>query len=162
MSSVKLETEFGTAIINNRGYYHIISTEEGNLFKKLHRLIYESEYGPIPEGHVIHHLDGNKLNNDLDNLIMMDAHEHNVLHKKGKNNPRYGKKCSDETLYKMSIAKNTTGYFRVYKKKDKKSKKGFYYAYQYYEDKKRKSLVSKSLETLKSKVLNKGLKWCSV
>ena len=162
MSSVKLETEYGTAIINNKGYYHIISAEEGNQFKKLHRLIYESEYGPIPKDHVIHHADGNKLNNNLNNLILMTTYDHNVLHKKGKNNPRYGKKCSDETLYKMSIAKNTTGYFRVYKKKNKHAKKGFYYVYQYYEDKKRKSIESKSLETLKSKVLGKGLKWCAL
>jgi hypothetical protein len=157
-----METEFGTAIINNKGYFHIISTEEGNQFKKLHRLIYESEHGPIPEGHVIHHKDNNKLNNRLDNLEMMPTYEHNVLHKSGENHPRYGKKCSAETLYKMSVAKNTTGYFRVYKKKDKNAKNGFYYAYQYYEKKQRKILLGNTLETLKNKVLKKGLKWCKV
>jgi len=159
MSSVKLETEYGTAIINNKGYYHIISSEEGNQFKKLHRLIYESIHGPIPQGYVIHHRDNNKLNNNPDNLEMMTVHDHNVLHKSGENHPMYGKKCSEKTLYRMSQARNTTGYFRVYKKKDKNARKGFYYTYQYYIDGKRKSITGDSIKTLKERVLKKGLKW---
>ena len=32
------------------------------------RWVWQQKYGDIPEGHVIVHLDGNSLNNDLDNL----------------------------------------------------------------------------------------------
>jgi hypothetical protein len=45
-----------------------------------HRAIWAAAYGVIPEGCVIHHLDGNGLNNSLDNLAMMTKAEHDELH----------------------------------------------------------------------------------
>lgn len=41
-----------------------------------HRIVWEAEHGPIPPGMVIHHRDGNKLNNTIDNLEMMTNAEH--------------------------------------------------------------------------------------
>lgn len=82
-------TPFGTAYINQQGYYIIGSRVEGNKGKRLHRLIYENEYGPIPKGYDIHHIDGNKLNNDLDNLVALSRKEHTSLHGEGSNNPRW-------------------------------------------------------------------------
>lgn len=38
-------------------------------WKEKHRLIYEENYGPIPEGYVVIFLDGNKRNFDPDNLM---------------------------------------------------------------------------------------------
>jgi predicted heme/steroid binding protein len=63
--------------------------------KKLHRLIWEQANGPIPNGMVIHHIDGNMFNNDLSNLQMMTNREHNKLH-------QTGKKLSQETKEKIS------------------------------------------------------------
>ena len=40
-----IQTKFGKANINARGYYDIVSRVEGNYKKKLHRLIYEDHYG---------------------------------------------------------------------------------------------------------------------
>lgn len=40
--------------------------------------------GEIPAGMVVHHRDGNTLNDKLDNLELMDRIEHNVLHRTGK------------------------------------------------------------------------------
>lgn len=34
----------------------------------LHQEIYKASFGPIPEGHIIHHKDGDHLNNDPSNL----------------------------------------------------------------------------------------------
>lgn len=41
-----------------------------------HRMIWENAYGPIPEGMVIAHLDGDATNNTLSNLGLMTPHEH--------------------------------------------------------------------------------------
>mgnify|MGYP004442680893 CR=1 FL=1 len=82
--------------------------------------------------------------------------------KSGKNHPMYGKKHTPETKAKMSKAKcvqNTTGYFRVSKKKDSTCKQGFHYRYQYCENGKRHSISSVSLEKLEKKVKDKGLPW---
>lgn len=46
-----------------------------------HRLVWEKHNGPIPEGYVIHHKDGNGLNNSIDNLEMMTRSEHARYHK---------------------------------------------------------------------------------
>ena len=63
--------------IGNTGY-HIISkscTGQGSV----HRLVYESFIGSIPEGMQINHLDGNKSNNHITNLELCTAQE-NTIH----------------------------------------------------------------------------------
>lgn len=47
---------------------------------RYHRYLWEKHNGKIPEGYVIHHKDGNKLNNNLDNLQLMSSKEHAKLH----------------------------------------------------------------------------------
>lgn len=46
----------------------------------LHRVVWESANGPIPEGHDIHHIDGNPLNWHLENLRCLPHGEHAALH----------------------------------------------------------------------------------
>lgn len=71
-----------------------------------------------------------------------------------------GKKCSKDTIKKMSKARNTTGFLRVCKQKSPTCKQGFTYTYQYLgEDKKRHTITSVSLEKLEQKVKDKGLPW---
>ena len=48
--------------------------------KTMHRWVWEEAHGPIPLGYVIHHKDGNKKNNALDNLEMLTREEHNARH----------------------------------------------------------------------------------
>ena len=45
-----------------------------------HKQIYEKYYGPIPEGYEIHHIDGNTLNNNLENLKAVTLQEHYAIH----------------------------------------------------------------------------------
>lgn len=52
--------------------------------KPLHRLIWEIARGQIPDKHDIHHKDGNKLNNHLDNLECIPHTQHLSLHAKEK------------------------------------------------------------------------------
>ena len=49
--------------------------------KLLHRMIWEHHKGPIPKAHIIHHKDGDKLNNSIDNLECMSQAEHSRLHR---------------------------------------------------------------------------------
>ena len=155
-----ITTEFGTANLNNHGYYRITSKKEGNFCKFLHRLIFEKFYGtPIPQGYIIHHKDGNKLNNCILNLQLMRISDHLKLHNASENNPMYDKNHSLKSSIQMSKNQNNTGIFRVRQKKVKDCKQGFLWEYRYYENKKEKSIASVSLENLKEKVLSKGLDW---
>ena len=90
--SDKIKTKFGNAHITG-GYYRICSHKEGNFRKRLHRLIYEDYHKVtlLPNAFV-HHIDGNKLNNSIDNLTLMSPSEHSSHHQKGKNNSMYGRR----------------------------------------------------------------------
>jgi hypothetical protein len=98
----KMVTEFGTARINNNGYWQITSRKEGNHSKLLHRLIFEKYYGTIPAGYQIHHINGIKTDNRIENLQCLSVKEHSSLHNSGESNywsgtkgPWYGKKRPD-------------------------------------------------------------------
>lgn len=158
--SMLIETKFGKANINDRGYYHIVSHKEGNFQKKLHRLIYEDHYGvTLLSSTDIHHIDGNKTNNSIENLEAISHSQHSKMHMIGENNPLYGTKDSMDTLIKKSLKRNTSGYFRVSIFKDDKMSQGFYYGYQYYEDNKRKCITRVSLVELEKVVKERGLEW---
>lgn len=54
-----------------------------------HILVWEAKTGlPVPPGFVIHHLDGNKQNNDISNLCMMKSEFHTAYHNKLKKEAR--------------------------------------------------------------------------
>lgn len=89
----------------------------------LHKFIYNELFG-VPDGYVVHHIDGNKKNNSLENLKLMSEKEHkryhlnerhkngdsSILVKSGKDNPFYGKHHSDKTkaiLSEKSKGRNT-------------------------------------------------------
>ena len=84
-----MQTEFGNAYKRRDGYYQISSgIHQGKL---LHRLIYEENFGPIPEGFHVHHLDKDKSNLDPSNMILLSKSNHHKLHFNMVNNPRWGK-----------------------------------------------------------------------
>ena len=175
MKIESITTKFGTAKINNGGYWMITSAKEGNNGKRLHRLIFEDYHKcTLLPWAVIHHRDGNKLNNRYSNLELISRGEHNISHKLNikhsdetkqkisENNARYwkGKSLSDETKQKMSESKNTSGYLNVSKRKNNRCKQGFTWCYRYYaENDKRKVISSVDIEKLEAKVKAKGLPW---
>lgn len=57
------------------GYYL-----NSSLRKRLHRYVWEYHNGEIPKGWHIHHIDGNKDNNDISNLQLIDEHKHTEYH----------------------------------------------------------------------------------
>lgn len=46
-----------------------------------HRVIWEECNGPIPKGMVVHHIDGDRRNNDISNLKLVTRAEHSHIHK---------------------------------------------------------------------------------
>lgn len=82
----------------------------------------------------------------------------------GVNNPMYGKKHTKEVKEKISLnqsrKRNTSGYYRVYKKKDISYKQNSKWVYRYYDDTgKRKEISSGDIKKLEEKVKAKKLKW---
>lgn len=75
-----------------RGYLTCMINQK---MKCVHRLIYETYVGDIPKGCVLHHINENKLDNRIENLICMTREEHIAHH----NNTGviYGKRKSDLT-----------------------------------------------------------------
>lgn len=64
----------------NDGYLEVLlSNNKKKTCIRLHRLVATQFIGPIEEGMVINHKDGNKLNNDVSNLEIVTIRE-NVIH----------------------------------------------------------------------------------
>ncbi len=94
----KIKTEFGNASINPKGHYRITSMKEGNMGKLLHRLIFEKYFGKIPKGYIIHHKNGDKLDNCLFNLQLMSHEEHSSYHNMDKCIPNDVRKKISKSL----------------------------------------------------------------
>lgn len=63
------------------GYYLCTTLDEEGNRKRLHVEVWEHEHGvAVPPGCVIHHLDWDKTNNDINNLICLTIQEHERLH----------------------------------------------------------------------------------
>ena len=60
------------------GYFRMMANGE-NYY--LHRAVWEYHFGPLDEGMQVHHLDGDKSNNELRNLIALPKEMHIRWHK---------------------------------------------------------------------------------
>lgn len=56
----------------------------------LHRQIWIDNFGDIPKGYIVHHKDGNTLNNSTDNFELLSNSEHAILHMKERRKKRIG------------------------------------------------------------------------
>lgn len=75
--------------------YIVVSTEPGVELK--HRCkpetlyVWEKIHGPVPDGYSIMHLDGDNMNNDISNLIMVSDYERLIINS-------YGWQCHPEIM----------------------------------------------------------------
>ena len=85
---------------DSKGYQYIQLCITSRKYKayKLHRIIYEAFRGALPKGWDVDHLDQNKFNNNIKNLVGMEHGEHVRKH-------RLGKKMSEEVKRKISISR---------------------------------------------------------
>jgi len=86
---------------NSRGYLFVKLYRNGKGKSGLiHDLMFESFNNyKLEKNEVVHHLDKNPLNNDLDNFLLMINSEHNSFHNSGKNHPKgmLGKNHTEKT-----------------------------------------------------------------
>ena len=61
-----------TFTLRNTGYFSLTT---GNR-TLMHRYVWEKEVGKIPSGYDIHHIDGDKTNNDIKNLECLSKADH--------------------------------------------------------------------------------------
>lgn len=74
--------------INRDGYYESTITDR----LMLHNYNWEKVNGKIPKGYELHHIDLNKLNNDVSNLQLVTPKEHTEIHAKLRNGSGMNKK----------------------------------------------------------------------
>lgn len=121
-----LETE-SKGYVEHSGYVMVRKPEHPfswvNGYVKLHRLVMELKLQRYlkPEEHV-HHVDGNKKNNNIDNLELLDMAEHRRIHNKEmKYKSRYNLdeikemyesgSSTRKIAEKMGVGKSTVGYY---------------------------------------------------
>lgn len=61
-------------------YFRPGSSDARRGVENLHREIWKSIHGPIPQGYHVHHKDTNPLNNDPENLVCIPSAEHQAHH----------------------------------------------------------------------------------
>lgn len=84
--------------------YFLSAQKIGGKRQRLHRYVWETENNvTIPKGYDIHHKDGNKLNNDISNLILLARDEHQSLHQRNLTDEQRKKRA--ENLLKNAIPK---------------------------------------------------------
>ena len=64
----------------NNGYVYVLAQREGkkHRYQAEHIVVWEQANGPLPEGWIIHHLNGVRDDNRLENLIAMPRERHNL------------------------------------------------------------------------------------
>lgn len=61
------------------GYWQSTKTRE-----RMHRYVWRFYYGDIPQGYHVHHIDGDKSNNDISNLTLLTPYAHAQIHKQNR------------------------------------------------------------------------------
>ena len=65
----------------SNGYVQVSSKKYSNRLKKEHQIVMENYIGrELKKGEVVHHIDGDKTNNNINNLALMDITAHARLH----------------------------------------------------------------------------------
>ncbi len=86
--------------VTRKGYLRRSTSAHGDL-KLGHVIAWESANGPVPDGYQIHHVNGDKLDNRIENLVSVDSVTHKRLHSGCKLlDGKWWKRCSICTLYR--------------------------------------------------------------
>ena len=72
----------GGRTLHRDGYSMVVDPRPGARRRYVleHRFLWEQANGPIPTGHVVHHLNGDKSDNRLENLTILTQSAHRRMH----------------------------------------------------------------------------------
>lgn len=70
----------GSERITKDGYIEVKVADQ-NKWETKNKIIYKQYFGDIPKGHKVIYADGNKLNNDINNLILVSDNEELIMNK---------------------------------------------------------------------------------
>lgn len=70
----------GSERITKDGYIEV-KVADPNKWETKNKIIYKQYYGDIPKGHKVIYADGNKLNNDINNLILVSDNEELIMNR---------------------------------------------------------------------------------
>ena len=70
---------FWEGLIHSDGYGVLWPNRKTHF--QAHRITYEREHGPLPEGMIVHHVCENKLCVNVEHLQAMTVREHSILHR---------------------------------------------------------------------------------
>lgn len=65
--------------------------------KRIHRAVWEHYHGEIPQGFLVHHIDQDKSNNAIENLMLMPKPKHSEMH-----TSEYAKRQYDKIIHNMN------------------------------------------------------------
>ena len=74
---VPMNKGMGRGFISEAGYRRV-KVDGRDVME--HRLVWEAKHGPISENAMIHHINGTRLDNQLENLTTMRPGDHTRLH----------------------------------------------------------------------------------
>ena len=70
----------GSERITKDGYIEV-KVADPNKWETKNKIIYKQYFGDIPKGHKVIYADGNKLNNDINNLILVSNNEELIMNR---------------------------------------------------------------------------------
>jgi hypothetical protein len=71
--------------LNHKGYPCLTIYEGGqSTVYFAHRVVWERHYGPVPEGYELHHIDHDRANWSVGNLMPVDRKTHRELHRQAR------------------------------------------------------------------------------
>ena len=117
-------------ITNSKGEIQKTLIKNGYAYFKsmaIHKIQVHTHIG-YKFGMDIHHIDENKMNNSLSNLVYLSKSEHMKIHKKGEKHPMYGKLVSEETKRKLSEAAKGKHHSEETKRKMSEARKGKHFS----------------------------------
>lgn len=81
---------------------------------KIHRYVWMQVNGEIPEGYVVHHKNGIKDDNRIENLVLMSNKDHSVFHHIGQSHACFKTPSNNTSKYKGVSFHKVTNRWRAY------------------------------------------------
>lgn len=85
----------GALYFSNSGYLYTVTRAIQPC--PVHRGCWEAHHGPIPNGWIVHHINGDIQDNRIENLACMSRRDHGLLHNPMQPNSRRSRRCASSS-----------------------------------------------------------------